>query len=307
MSRRHANFIMGCEALGGTDWGECSLTDMYDAVNCAWELGVSFFDTADVYGLGRSEERLSEALGTKRHDATIITKFGCRWKEVRSGHRAEIVRDMSPGYMAKALDGSLRRLRLECIPVYLVHWPDLITDVDVIVEGLERACDNGKIQSYGFSNFSYDKYVKFLNNKNLFGVQGPFSLLNCSDVLVPYKQTRGHEKRVMGYGLLAQGLLTGKYNATSSFQANDRRHRLSHFQASSFVHTQSLLDLLHEASLFTSKSMAQIALRWCVEAGVLSDIIVGAKSSRQMMNNFDVYEWELGAELKRKLDLAAGL
>ncbi|SVD99709.1 uncharacterized protein METZ01_LOCUS452563, partial [marine metagenome] len=79
---------MGCELLGGTDWGSVDLPSVRDAIRCAIEAGITVFDTADVYGLGRSEVELSSVLGADRHDVTIVTKGGCRWVDERSGRRA---------------------------------------------------------------------------------------------------------------------------------------------------------------------------------------------------------------------------
>ena len=90
----------------------------------ALDLGVTMFDTADVYGLGRGEEELSRALGGDRHRVTVVTKGGLRWTRTDAHGRAVCVRDSSASYLSSAIDCSLRRLRLEAIPLYLVYYPD---------------------------------------------------------------------------------------------------------------------------------------------------------------------------------------
>ena len=116
---------MGGCPLGGHGWGPTTERDSIRAVERAVELGVDFFDTADCYGLGRSEELLSQALGSRRHEVTIATKFGVRWdKQNRTW------KDTSAQYLRQALTASLRRLRLDCIPLYYIHWPDEHTPIE---------------------------------------------------------------------------------------------------------------------------------------------------------------------------------
>jgi len=130
---------MGCELLGGADWGSVDLPGARDAIRCALEAGITVFDTADAYGLGRSEVELSSVLGGERHDVTIVTKGGLRWTDNPSGGRAKILRDSSCAYLSSAIDASLRRLRLDVIPIYLVHWPDLKTPLAETIACLEDA------------------------------------------------------------------------------------------------------------------------------------------------------------------------
>jgi len=105
-----SRLAMGCEQLGGIDWGYVNSREVFKAVNQALECGITVFDTADVYGLGQSEEILSRALAERRHDVLIVTKFGVRWDNSQSsvGSRAKTSRDSTPAYLQKAL-GSLGR------------------------------------------------------------------------------------------------------------------------------------------------------------------------------------------------------
>ena len=106
-------FCFGCEPLGGSDWGDIDLNKIETAVSLSLELGVNFFDTANVYGLGLSEQRLSSILGEKRHEVIIATKGGLSWKRENSTSRAIIKRNSSPNAILSDIEGSLKRLRLE--------------------------------------------------------------------------------------------------------------------------------------------------------------------------------------------------
>ena len=112
-------------------------------------MGVNLFDTADVYGLGHSEELLAETLGSRRKEVVLCSKFGVKWD-----NSGRTLMDVSPAYLRKALEASLRRLRVDCIPLYYIHWPDGVTPLSETVAELERARGEGKIRWIGVSNFS---------------------------------------------------------------------------------------------------------------------------------------------------------
>ena len=146
-----SKLCFGCEALGGTDWGDINVQDIEKAINFAVERGINFFDTADVYGLGLSEKRLSSILGDKRHDMFIATKGGVRWNVTKS-KRAEIVFDSSPSYITKAVEQSLQRMKLETLPLYYIHWPDQHTFIKETLDCLNKLKGEGKIKYIGLSN-----------------------------------------------------------------------------------------------------------------------------------------------------------
>ena len=139
----------GCWAIGGHGYGNVSDDESIKSIQHAIDLGINFFDTADVYGFGHSEEILSKALGNKRHEVFIATKFGVAWDE-----NGNTKKDCSPSRVVKALDASLKRLRIEIIPLYQIHWPDGTTNLDDTLDVLEKCQREGKIINIGCSNFS---------------------------------------------------------------------------------------------------------------------------------------------------------
>jgi aryl-alcohol dehydrogenase-like predicted oxidoreductase len=149
-----SRLCFGCEPLGGIDWGVVDVAGIGSAIDRALDLGIDFFDTADVYGLGLSEERLSQTLGHRRHDVVIATKGGVSWSTPTSQSRASITRDSSPSYLRTAVENSLRRLRLDVLPIYYVHWPDPSTPIEATFAELEKLRTEGKIGSLGCSNYS---------------------------------------------------------------------------------------------------------------------------------------------------------
>lgn len=282
---------MGCEPLGGTDWGVVDLSLVRRAVAAALDVGVTVFDTADVYGLGRSEEELSAALGVRRKDAFIITKFGVRWENESAGGRARTFKDSSPSYLAQALEGSLKRLRIDAIPLYLVHWPDQNIPLDDTLAALEGARQSGKILNFGLSNF--DTNAIAASRKRISALEGPYSLLRQDDADGSFQAAKEGGLACVAYGPLAQGLLTGKYAKSSKFESNDRRNRLAQFDPGQWEANARILARLEEVARKREKKIAEVAVRWVLDSGLIDIAVVGAKSPEQMIENAGVLNWTL--------------
>lgn len=298
---------MGCEALGATDWGFIDPRQAQDAVRCALDCGISVFDTADAYGLGRGEEELSRALGDDRHRVTIVTKGGIRWSAPQNGGRAPTLRDASASHLTSAIEGSLRRLRIDSIALYLVHWPDPNTPLGETLLCMEQARAAGKILAYGLSNFGGPALQTALAVADVAAVEGPLSLLSPESILKEYTDARSLKVDTLTYGPLAQGLLTGKYTAQSVFDSTDRRHRLDHFSADAYSTTSHVLDALAEVSQEVDRPPAQVAIRWVMDTGLSSSVIFGAKTPSQVLENHAAQSWSLGAAHLERLRIARQL
>ena len=202
---------IGCEQLGGTDWGRFDLSEVMDATRAAVDCGVTLFDTADVYGLGRSETNLKAALGSKRHDMVIVTKFGVNWKLVEGRARAVTSLDASPEHMVTSLERSLERLGLDCIPIYMLHWPDPNTPIRRTVESLLECRARGKIRYPGISNPSVGLLEEVKPYFTPSVVELAYSLIHREEQAELLDYCVKNHIPVIAYGALAQGLLTGKY------------------------------------------------------------------------------------------------
>jgi aryl-alcohol dehydrogenase-like predicted oxidoreductase len=290
-----SRFGFGCEPAGGTDWGKVDDHDSIVAIRRAVDLGVNFFDTADVYGLGRSEQILAEALGPDCRKVIIASKFGVNWNVV-PGNRARTFFDSSPARLLEALEGSLRRLRLDCIPLYYIHWPDPKTPIADTVEALIKCKEAGKIRYIGVSNFSSEQIRQAHAVHSLATVQVPYNLLQRqaeSDVL-PCCDELGI--RAVAYGPLAQGLLTGKYGADAKFDSDDRRSRLSHFQKETLKENLASVERLEVIGKQYEKKPAQVAIRWILDNPSMSCAIIGIKNAYQLEENLGAMNWTLAPE-----------
>lgn len=296
-----SRIAFGCEPLGGTDWGSVDEREGRAAVQRALELGINFFDTADVYGLGQSERVLSEALGRRRHEIVIATKFGVNWQDNPNGGRARTFFDSSPERVVVALENSLRRLRIDCIPLYVIHWPDPKTPIAHTMDALARCREAGKVRYIGVSNFPPNMIKQAHEFVKLSCVELPYNLIDrrAERELLPCCAELGIS--VLAYGPLAQGLLTGKYGPDARFGPDDRRSRLPHFQGDSLKKKLRAVQVLKELAARYNRTPSQLAVRWVLDNQTVSCAIVGAKSPVQIEDNVGALGWSLSAADRERL------
>lgn len=286
---------VGCEQLGGADWGECDPSAAAAAVVAACERGVTLFDTANVYGLGQSETRLATALGARRHDAFIVTKGGFRWEAHEHGQRAKTTLDLSRANLRASIEASLRRMQLDTIPLYLLHWPARGMDCAEAVGTLAAARDEGLIRYLGVSNFSVDQLREACRTATIDAVEFSYSLIDA-DKAELFNFCRERDIRTFGYGALGQGLLTGKYSASTRFPTSDRRHRLAQFASENFVRHAAVVERLVALGRELGRPPSQVAVRWCLDAAPLDAAVVGVKRPAQLEDLTAVAGWRLDGE-----------
>ena len=283
----------GCAPLGGTDWGPFDEQESMASVSRAVELGVTLFDTADVYGLGRSERLLSRALAERRHDVVIASKCGVNWEERPAGQRARTFYDSSPKRVVEALEDSLRRLRVDVIPLYFLHWPDPHTPLADTVEAIVRCQDAGKIRHFGLSNFSAAQIREVYAVTSVAAVQVQYSLIDRTAEMEIFSCCRELGISAITYGSLAQGLLAGNYDAETRFGQDDRRRHLRDFGGEELQANMLIVHRLKELARRRQKSPAQLAMRWALDNPAVSGIIAGIKSRGQLEDNVEAQGWRL--------------
>lgn len=278
----------GCWATGGHGWGTIDDHEAIAAVKCAFYRGITFFDTADVYGFGKSEERLCRALGNHRHDVIIATKFGVRWDK-----NGKTWKDISPSYMRKALEASLRRLKLDCIPIYYVHWPDGKTDLSDILQAMADCKQEGKIGAIGISNFSAEQIKEAVKIAPIHAFQTRLNLLERKALYDTLPLCKANNIDFISWGSLADGLLTGKFLKESTFSDNDHRRRNPQFQELQYLLNLKKVEKLKRLASARNVSAAQLALRWLLDTTGVGSVLVGAKSPIQIEENIGALDWRL--------------
>lgn len=163
---------LGTWAIGGWMWGGTEETDAIATIHRALDLGINLIDTAPVYGFGVSEEIVGKALKLygKRDRLIIATKAGLSWKNQK------VYRDARKETLIKEIEASLKRLQVEFIDVYQLHWPDPLTPISETAEALNQLLKEGKIRAIGVSNFSIEQMDQFQQYSPLHSLQSPFNL-----------------------------------------------------------------------------------------------------------------------------------
>lgn len=217
----------GCWAIGGpftsggkpAGWGEVDDTESTAAIRRALDLGVTFFDTADVYGVGHSERVLGRALAGRRDDVVVATKFGNTFDVAT---RTLTGTDASPEYVRAACDASLDRLGTDHIDLYQLHVGDLPLDqVDGLLATLESLVDAGKIRAYGWSTDDPDRAAAFAAGEHCTAVQHQLNVLDDTPEMLIV--CADHDLASVNRGPLAMGLLSGKYSAETTLGVDDVR------------------------------------------------------------------------------------
>ncbi|NBX02494.1 MAG: aldo/keto reductase [Alphaproteobacteria bacterium] len=277
----------GCWQLGGHGWQNTDQKAIVDAIEGALELGINFFDTADIYGFGQSEELLAQtlALHPLGKEAIVATKFG-----VRNGENGSYY-DNSKGWIMEAVEGSLYRLRRETIDLYQMHWHDAKRSLDDIFADLEKLREQGKIRWYGVSNIP----PSAINNApdGLASFTLKYSLVQRdaeAEILATNKSS------FIAWGSLTQGLLSGKYNRNSKFADDDIRSRAtSLFAEKNWDYYEPVLTKLQEIAENNNKTMSQVALRFVLDYVPNSIVLAGIKNMHQLSENAGALDWHLSA------------
>lgn len=270
-------------------------------VHRALDLGVTLFDTADVYGQGKSEEFLAETLGARRKDVVLATKFGLAMPQPRSG-------GASRRYIMEAAEASLKRLKTDWIDLYQVHFPDPNTPIEETLRALDDLVKHGKVRAIGCSNFS----AKQLDDAQRVAARGNLTAFASSQdeysLLV-----RDIEKGVMpaiekhGLGLLpfyplASGLLTGKYRRDAAMPEGTRL--ASSARHSEFISDRnwSLVERIGAVAAKTGHSMLELAFGWLLGKPVIASVIAGATKPEQIEANVKASERRPAAAVLAELD-----
>jgi aryl-alcohol dehydrogenase-like predicted oxidoreductase len=273
---------LGTIQFGSGEWGygeEYSCHTASEIVQRALDLGVTLFDTAEFYGFGRSEKILGEALGERRDEVVVATKL---FPVMRA---SSVVR-------TRAL-ASRKRLRLERIPLYQIHWPNPLLRDEAIMRGMRSLQDSEVIDEVGVSNYTLSRWrgAEDALGRRVLSNQVKFSLVNPDPLweLVPWAQER--ERLIIAYSPLAQGLLSGRYDETRR-PSGSVRIANPLFLPNNLRRAGVLLDLLREIAETHDVSPAQVALAWLLRFGSVV-VIPGASSVAQLEANAAAAELDL--------------
>ncbi len=271
----------GCPA-GEYGWGQVDHAQVEAAIRRAFELGINFFDTADTYGLGKSERNMGEILAPVRDRVVIATKFGVR---VENG---KTFFDNSPAYIERALHDSLKRLHTDYIDLYQVHYLDGATPVDVMMEALIRHKKAGKLRAIGLSNLTPEQAEPFAPyREEIASFQNHYSLAHRDDEAAMCAIADALDATPLTWGSLGQGILTGKYGADVHFDSNDRRSRAvyDNFYGEKLQKNLRIVECMRPIAERHGVTVSAVAVRFILDHLPNSVVIAGMKNPAQAEGN----------------------
>ena len=286
----------GCWEIGGT-YGRIDESQFQRAVAQAIDSGINCFDTAEAYGMGVSEEALARALGGRRNNVVIATKFGVGYEEMPSR------RDSSRERVLASIDKSLQRLRTDHVDVYLVHWPDPNTPLDETMRALDDVVRQGKVRFIGVSNFRLAQIEECARLRRIDVVQYAWNMFDRRMQAEIFPYCAAQQIAVMAYGSLAYGMLSGTFHAGMSFDENDWRSRGGNlgslnlfrtlFGPEHFPRNLAAVEELKRLAAKYGKSLPQFALRWTLSNPVVGTALVGFRASAEVTENLGALGWDI--------------
>lgn len=274
---------IGTFALGGegwpVSWGPQDDRDSIATIQCALDLGINWIDTAAVYGFGHSEEMVAQALKGRTRRPYIFTK--CSRRPTPDGNISGILKAAS---IREEVEQSLRRLQIDVIDLYQIHWPNPDEDIEEAWTTLAELKVQGKVRHIGVSNFTVSQMRRIQAIAPISSLQPPYSLLDraIEDEILPFclENTIG----VIVYAPMGSGLLTGTWTPerVQHLPQNDMRRKKADFQEPRFSRNLALANLLREIGQRHGRSAGEVAIAWTLRHPAVTAAIVGGRRPVQV-------------------------
>ena len=295
----------GCWEIGG-GYGSIEETEFVKAINRALDIGINSFDTAEAYGMGASEKSLAKALGSRRKEAVITTKFGVGYPGFAN------FRDSSRKRVMESIEKSLTALNTDYVDVYLIHWPDRAIPFEEPMRALDDLVKQGKVKAVGLSNFTLDEIKTCMAARRVDVVQYCWNMFDrrMAKEIFPYCQE--NKIGVMAYGSLAYGMLTGTLSEEKAFEKGDWRAKRGNlgnlnlfqhlFGPEHFLKNLRAVEDLKGVGKRYGKSLPQLSLRWTTSNPVVSTALVGCRSAGEVDDNVGALGWTISDADMKEID-----
>jgi len=274
---------IGAWAMGGSgwafSWGPQDDQESIAAIHAGLDRGINWIDTAAVYGLGHSEETVGRALAGMRERPYIFTKCALPWNEQR-----EIKASLKADSVRKECEASLRRLNVDNIDLYQIHWPDPDPDVEEGWSALAQLREEGKVRFIGVSNFNVEQMKRAQAISPVTSLQPPYSLLDrkIEQDILPF--TARENIGVIVYSPMAAGLLSGAMTPerVANLPAEDWRRRNPKFQEPQLSRNLRLVEFLRTIGKRHGRTPGEVAIAWTLRHPAVTGAIVGMRSPAQV-------------------------
>jgi aryl-alcohol dehydrogenase-like predicted oxidoreductase len=287
---------LGTWAMGGPwqfGWGPQNDADALAAIEGALNLGINWIDTAPIYGLGHSEELVGQVLRQTSRKPLVATKCGLRWNDKR-----ERVPCLDPKSVRKECHESLKRLGLDVIDLYQMHWPDPINDIERAWEEMVRLKEEGLVRHIGVCNHDVEQLERIARIHPAASLQPPYSMIHREVEKDLLGYCGSHGIGVVVYSPIQRGLLTGKFSPQrlAALAPDDHRRRNADFQEPQFSATLAMVEQLKRIAERHDRTCAELAIAWILRRQEVTAAIVGARRPGQLDETARAGDWTLSPE-----------
>ena len=294
---------LGTFAIGGPDWdagwGPQDDRDSINTIQRVLELGINWIDTAPVYGLGKAEEVVREALRGVKEKPLIATKLGLVWDENRA-----ISNRLKKESVRKEVEASLGRLGIDVIDLYQIHWPVPDGDLEEAWTEMAKLVEEGLVRYIGVSNFSVGQMKRMQAIHPIASIQPPYSMIirDIEEEILAY--CGANNIGIIPYSPMQRGLLTGKYNKESIKKLDSKDHRLGepYFQEPELSVNLHFVNQLKPIAEKNERSLAQLAIAWVLRKPEVTAAIVGARRPSQVEEIVKAGDWILSRDDTNEID-----
>ncbi len=296
---------VGAWAMGGGgwqwSWGPQNDKNSIDAIHRALDAGVNWIDTAAVYGLGHSEEVVAKALQGRAQKPFVFTKCERVWND-----KGEISGSLKAQSIRRECESSLRRLKVDVLDLYQVHWPEPDSDIEEGWTEMAKLKAEGKVRYVGVSNFNVSQMQRAASIAPITSLQPPYSILarDVEDQVLPF--ARKNNIGVIVYSPMHSGLLTGAMTRQriASFPADDWRRRNPDFQEPALSRNLRLVELMREIGDRYGRNPGEVAIAWTLHNPAVTAAIVGVRSPAQVDGILGAAEFRLSESEFQEIESA---
>jgi aryl-alcohol dehydrogenase-like predicted oxidoreductase len=305
----------GAWAIGGWLWGGAEDKDALRALRAALDLGITSIDTAPVYGFGKSEELVGQAMvGVSRDKYQVLTKYGMNWQTHqgefffdtfdRQDKPVKIYRYSGKEKVKQECEQSLRRLKTDYIDLYQIHWSDATTPISETMEAVAELIKEGKVRAAGVCNYSAQQVDEALKTLAIVSNQIPYSMANRGIEKEEIPQAIKKGLAILPYSPLQRGILTGKIKPDHQFKHGDTRSMAKHYKPENIKRINAMLDKIKPIADTHHATLSQLVINWTANRPAIACVLVGARDEQQVKDNAKSLDFKLSTEEMNKINQA---
>jgi aryl-alcohol dehydrogenase-like predicted oxidoreductase len=294
---------IGAWAMGGGDWafswGHQEDNNSIEAIHTALDAGINWIDTAAIYGLGHSEEVVGKAIAGRSNRPYIFTKCALVWDDKR-----QISRSLKADSVRREVEASLRRLKIDVIDLYQIHWPDPEPEIEEGWQTLAQLRREGKVRHIGVSNFNVAQMKRAQKIAPITSLQPPYNIVTADIEKEVLPFCREHNIGVIVYSPMKSGLLSGKMTREriAKLPPDDFRPRTVSFKEPLLTRNLGLVEVLRGIGDRHGRTPGEVAIAWTLRDPVITGAIVGMRSADQAKQIVRSAEFRLSPDEFREIE-----